>query len=104
MQAIRKRSLWVEPLFAEAKDWHGLRRFRLRRLWRVNSEALMIATGQNLKRLLSLRGWGRRPGPSGAPGLRVSPAWLCSSPVLGLVWLLWTRRGLSAAPSLRLVA
>ena len=29
-KAIRKRSVWVEPLFAEAKDWHGLRRFRLR--------------------------------------------------------------------------
>lgn len=29
-KAMRKRSVWVEPLFAEAKDWHGLRRFRLR--------------------------------------------------------------------------
>jgi hypothetical protein len=56
----------VEPLFAEAKEWHGLRRFRLRRLWRVNSEALMIATGQNLKRLRAKRGWGRRPLLSGA--------------------------------------
>jgi transposase len=62
-KALRKRSVWVEPLFAEAKDWHGMRRFRLRRLWRVNSEALMIATGQNLKRLLKKRGWGRRPFP-----------------------------------------
>src|SRR5687768_16166562 len=26
-QALRKRKVWVEPLFAEAKDWHGLRRF-----------------------------------------------------------------------------
>ena len=34
-KARRKRSVWVEPLFAEAKDWHGLRRCRLRRLWRV---------------------------------------------------------------------
>jgi hypothetical protein len=52
-KALRKRKVWVEPLFAEAKEWHGLRRFRLRRLWRVNSEALMIAAGQNLKRLLA---------------------------------------------------
>jgi Transposase DDE domain len=37
-KALRKRQVWVEPLFAEAKDWHGMRRFRLRRLWRVNSE------------------------------------------------------------------
>ena len=69
-KAVRKRSVWVEPLFAAAKDWHGLRRFRLRRLWRVNMEAVLIATGQNLKRLLSWRGWGRRPWPSGASGLR----------------------------------
>jgi transposase len=65
-KAMRKRNVWVEPLCAEAKDWHGLRRFRLRRLWRVNSEALLIAAGQNLKRLLAKRGWGRRPLPSGA--------------------------------------
>jgi hypothetical protein len=64
-KAYRKRQVWVEPLFAEAKDWHGMRRFRLRRLWRVNCEALLIASGQNLKRLLSKRGWGRRPLPSG---------------------------------------
>ncbi len=62
-KALRKRKVWVEPLFAEAKDWHGLRRFRLRLLWRVNCEALRIATGQNLKRLLKKRGWGRRPFP-----------------------------------------
>ena len=66
-KAMRKRSVWVEPLFGEAKDWHGLRRFRLRGLWKVNAEALLIATGQNLKRLLKKRGWGRRPWPNGAP-------------------------------------
>jgi len=70
-KAMRKRSVWVEPLFAEAKDWHGLRRFRLRRLERVNSEALLTAAGQNLKRLLSWRGWGHRPWPGGALGLAV---------------------------------
>jgi transposase len=67
-KAMRKRQVWVEPLFAEAKDWHGLRRFRLRGLAKVNGEALLIAAGQNLKRLLSWRGWGRRPFPSGAAG------------------------------------
>jgi Transposase DDE domain len=40
-KAYRKRSVWVEPLFAEGKQWHGMRRFRLRELWRVNSEAFM---------------------------------------------------------------
>jgi Transposase DDE domain len=73
-KAIRKRSVWVEPLFGEAKQWHGLRRFRLRRLWRVNTEALVTASGQNLKRLVSRAGWGRRPFPDGALGLRISPA------------------------------
>jgi transposase len=65
-KAMRKRKVWVEPLFAEGKQWHGMWRFRLRRLWRVNSEALLLAAGQNLKRLLQQRGWGRRPFPDGA--------------------------------------
>jgi transposase len=52
-KALRKRRVWVEPLFAEAKDWHGMRRFRLRRLEKVNIEALLIASGQNVKRLLT---------------------------------------------------
>ena len=51
-KALRKRAVWIEPLFAEAKDWHGMRRFRLRRLEKVNTEALLIAAGQNVKRLL----------------------------------------------------
>ena len=73
-KAMRKRQIWVEPLFAEAKDWHGLRRFRLRGLAKVDIEALLIATGQNLKCLLSRRGWGRRPWPTGEPGLVLPPA------------------------------
>jgi transposase len=64
-QAMRKRAVWVEPLFGEAKDWHGLRRVRLRGLWKVNCVALLIAAGQNLKRWLSKTGWGRRSGPAG---------------------------------------
>jgi hypothetical protein len=66
-KAMAKRKVWVEPLFGEAKDWHGLRRFRLRGLGQVNVEALLIAAGQNLKRLLRKRGWGRRPWPNGTP-------------------------------------
>ena len=73
-KAMRKRQVWVEPLFAEAKDWHGLRRFRLRGLEKVNGEAVLIAAGQNLKRLLRWRGWGRRPFPMEPPGS-------CSPPV-----------------------
>jgi hypothetical protein len=65
-KAIRKRQVWVEPLFAEAKEWHGLRRFRRRGLENVNIEGLLIAAGQNLKRLLSATGWGRRHAPCGS--------------------------------------
>ena len=72
-RAIRTREVWVAtqrvPGFAEANAWHGLRRFRLRGLERVNDEALLIATGQNLKRLLSRWGWGRRPFPTGTAGI-----------------------------------
>lgn len=70
-KALRKRQVWVEPLFGEAKEWHGLRRFRLRGLDKVNIEGVLVAAGQNLKRLLARLGWGRRPWPSGAPGLRL---------------------------------
>lgn len=70
-KARRKRQVWVEPLFAEGKAWHGLRRFRLRGLEHVNGEALLIAAGQNLKRLLSWRGWG--PGWSGRRRASAAP-------------------------------
>jgi hypothetical protein len=59
-KALRKRSIWIEPLFGEAKQWHQLVQFRLRRLEKVNIQALLIAAGQNIKRLLSRR---ERPKP-----------------------------------------
>lgn len=74
-KALRKRRVWTEPLFAEAKEWHGMRRFRLRRLWRVNCEAQIIAAGHNLQQLLRKRGWGQRPFPADA---------ICAS-----FWLFW---------------
>jgi transposase len=64
-KAIRKRQVWVEPMFAEAKEWHGLRRLRLRGLMNANIQGLLIAAGQNLKRLLATTGWGRRNAPCG---------------------------------------
>jgi hypothetical protein len=55
--------VWVEPLFGEAKDRHGSRRFRLHTLEKVNIEALLVAAGQNVKRLLTFGQRGpRRPG------------------------------------------
>ena len=67
-RAMRNRKVWIEPLFGEAKQWHGMRQFRLRGQQKVNMEGLFIAAGQNLKRLLSARGWGRRPWPDGTAG------------------------------------
>jgi transposase len=52
LKAMRKRSVWIEPLFGEAKQWHQLTQFRLRRLRKVNIQALLVAAGQNIKRLL----------------------------------------------------
>jgi len=63
-QANRKRQVWVEPLCAEAKQWHGLIRFRLHRLTKVNNEALLTAAGQNIKRLVQRYGIQCRTAPS----------------------------------------
>jgi len=52
---MRKRSYWIEPLFGEAKDFHRLRRFRLRGLLKFNIEGVTVAAGQNLKRLIKHR-------------------------------------------------
>jgi transposase len=60
-KALRKRAVWVEPLFGEAKEWHRMIRFRLRMLDKVNIEALMVAAGQNIKRLLASHGRGPKP-------------------------------------------
>jgi hypothetical protein len=79
-KAMRKRQVWVEPLFAEAKEWHRLRRLRLRGLVNANIQGLLIAVGQNLKRFLAATGWGRRHAPGGS-----------------LLALPWKPRGLSAA-------
>ena len=72
-KAMRKRQVWVEPLFAEAKEWHSLRRFRLRGLANVNTEGLLIAAGQNLKRWLAATGWGRRH--ASCESLLALPGW-----------------------------
>jgi hypothetical protein len=60
-RAIRKRQACVEPLSAEAKTLHGLSRFRPRGIEKVNMEGLMVAAGQNLKRLFKYSGM--RPAP-----------------------------------------
>jgi transposase len=80
-KAIRKRAVWVEPLFGEAKDWHGSRRFRLRTLEKVNAEALLIAAGQNIKRLLTFGYRGPRR-PAQVAALRQPAPYPCESRVV----------------------
>src|SRR5260221_3401058 len=83
-KALRKRQVWVGPLFAEGKDWHWMRRFRLRRLWRVHCEALMRAAGQKLKRVFPKKGWGRRPSPAeGMCGFFFAVFWWGGRPFFG---------------------
>jgi len=75
-KAMRKRRIWAEGLFAEAKHWHGLHRFRVRGLTAVNVQALLVASGQNLKRWLRTTDWGRR----GFPGVAVASLGPLKSP------------------------
>jgi hypothetical protein len=82
-KALRKRRVWVEALFGEAKDWHGLRRFRLRRLEKVNIEALLIASGQNIKRLVAARHQGPRKLAQAAALRPPGPVSRCRSHVTG---------------------
>jgi len=63
-QALHKRHVFLESLFGEAKQWHGLRRFRLRGLHKVNMEGLIVAAGQNVKRLLRQQSPQKWPVPS----------------------------------------
>ncbi len=86
-KAMRKRQVWVEPRFGEMKQWHQGRRFRLRRLQKVNIEGLIKAAGQNIKELLKARPWSRRPDPTST----------VTSPVLPNIGLfsVWTDCNLS---------
>jgi hypothetical protein len=75
-KALRKRKVWVEPLFGEGKQWHGMGRFRLRGLEKVNIEGLLRAAGQNIKRLLKAKTWGNPLKPAGSAALRPIFAWV----------------------------
>jgi len=90
-KALRKRRVWVEPLFGEAKDWHGLRRFRLRGLEKVNIEALLIASGQNIKRLVAARGRSPRKLAQAAALRPPDPVSRCRSHVTGRWPLRWSK-------------
>lgn len=74
-KAMRKRQVWIEPLFGEGKQWHGMRRFRLRGLEKVNIEGLLRAAGQNIKRLLKGNTWKRPLKPAGSTALQPAFHW-----------------------------
>ena len=71
-KAQRKRSVWVEPMFGEAKQWHMMHKFRLRGLLKVNIQALLTAAGQNIKRLLKQTVLHPTPAP-GSPAVLQRP-------------------------------
>jgi hypothetical protein len=73
LKAMRKRSVWIEQLFGEAKQWHQLVQFRLRRLHKVNIQALLTAAGQNIKRLLKQQTFAPSLPPSHPTVLALSP-------------------------------
>ncbi len=51
-RAIRLRKINTEPLFAEAKMNHGLRKFMIRGIKKAQKNSFIIASVQNLKRLI----------------------------------------------------
>ena len=82
-KALKKRQVWVEPLFGEGKQWHQMRRFRLRGIKKVNIEALFRASVQNIKRLLKGKPKSFRPQPPAQTGaLKLLPVFsTCGSNV-----------------------
>lgn len=64
LKAMRKRQVWVEPMFGEAKQWHHLHRLHWRGLIKANIQGLLTAAGQNIKRLLRKNGGNNYPDPA----------------------------------------
>ena len=44
----------IEGLFGKAKEYMGLRIAKFRRLWNVEKQFLLIATAQNIKKMVKL--------------------------------------------------
>jgi hypothetical protein len=76
LQSAPARVLTV-PAFRDAALQRRRKAGRSRRPALRRSQALLIATCQNLKRLLCRRGCGRRPFPSGAAGVRLGARPVC---------------------------
>jgi hypothetical protein len=73
-KVLRKRQAEVKSLFAEATDWHTSRKFRLRTLEKVNVKALLIAAGQNIKKLSPRSKRPEAPNASGHSAIGRLPA------------------------------
>lgn len=69
-KALRKRQVWVEPLFGEAKQWREGARFRVSGSRKVNIQGLLNATRQNLKRLLRCKEARTSPGGTEATAIQ----------------------------------
>ena len=65
--------MWIEPRFADLKLWHHGCRFRLRGLLKVNIEALLKATGQNIQQLLKTKTPGKVLNPAQAMAVILYP-------------------------------
>lgn len=55
-QTLSQRGIIGEYVIAEAKYFHGLRRSIYREFEKVKIQTLMMATVQNLKRLVKIKG------------------------------------------------
>ncbi|MDD4892168.1 MAG: transposase, partial [Phycisphaerae bacterium] len=96
---MRRRKIRAEGSFADATNRHGYKRARWRGLFGVTIQNLLIATTQNLRKLL------RRPGRAGPTCWRVlsrlmaPPARFISS--VGSVWSRWLRPTPSGAAAVQ---
>jgi hypothetical protein len=78
-KAMAKRKVWVEPPFGEAKDWHGLGRFRLRRLWKVTNRGPADRDWSEPEAAAPEARLGRRPWPNGTPEAPLARRFLAQS-------------------------
>jgi len=56
-KALHGSGVWIEPLFAEAKQWHG-KSIPARQLWKSISNTLDRGWTETWKRCLTARGMG----------------------------------------------
>ena len=60
-KAMRKRKVWIEPLFGEAKQWHGMRQFRLTRVAEGEYGGAVHRRGTEPEAIVECEGLGTPP-------------------------------------------